>query len=305
LTRAVTRVGNRMEILITGVNGFIGHHLANGLIARGYSITGLGQEKECLVKGISSYFTGSVLDKGLIQKVMESVEVVIHLAALTGHKDIVDNRFTALEINFLGTKNVLDAFSKSKAAKKFIYSSTGKVYGRAELPFSEQQTPNPLNILGKSKLITEKLIDFYNDNKKEFIILRIFNAYGPKQSQNFLIPTILGQLDSNKIVLGDVKAKRDYVYIEDVIKAFISAIEKKMQGLSIFNVCTRKSTSAEEIVEIVSKIKGIEIKVKNNSSRLRSDEVDVEYGLYDKAKDVLGWEPKYGVKEGLTHMIKG
>jgi len=163
-----------------------------------------------------------------------------------------------------------------------------------------------MNILGKLKLETEKLIYSYNDNKKEFIIFRVFNVYGPLQNGNFLIPTILKQLKKeDEIVLGDVKAKRDYVYIDDLVSAFVLAIEKKgTAGVSIYNICTGKSLSALEIVKIINKIKGIDIRIKVNPVLIRADEKKDEYGSFEKALKNLGWEPKINIEEGLRRLLK-
>lgn len=306
-----------MRILITGINGFIGQHLARELLKRGHFIVGVGRNKKCKVDNIKTYYEGTVLDKKLVEKATTGVEAVIHLAALTSHETIVDKRFETLETNFLGTKNVLDAFLKSKKTRKFLYSSTGKVYGKiVHLPISEGRPTNPQNILGKSKLIAERLIDFYNDkqslrpnglNQKEFIIFRIFNTYGPGQRKNFLIPTILEQLKKGKkeIILGDIEAKRDYVYIDDLVNAFVLAVEGKVhKGVVIYNICTGLSSSAFQIVKIISKIKEIDIKVKVNSALKRRDEMKDEYGSYEKAKRYLGWEPRYSLKEGLEILCR-
>lgn len=302
-----------MRILITGINGFIGQQLAEQLIKRRHNVVGLSRSKRCKVNNIKTYHSGSVLDKKLVEKATRHVEAVIHLAALTSHETIVENKFETLETNFLGTKNILDAFSKSKNSRKFLYASSGKVYGNIiNLPIREDHPTNPQNILGKGKLITEKLIDFYNENnkknQKEFIIFRIFNIYGPGQRKNFLIPTILGQLKYGKkekeIVLGDVEAKRDWVYIDDVVNAFILAIEGKAhKGLWIFNICTDFSSSASHIVKLISKIKGINIKVKVNSLLIRHDEEKDEYGSFERAKKYLGWEPKVNIREGLQRLL--
>ncbi|MCL5439126.1 MAG: NAD(P)-dependent oxidoreductase [Patescibacteria group bacterium] len=296
-----------MRILITGINGFIGQHLGDLLLKRGHFVTGIGRSKKCKVANVRIYYKGTVLDKKLVEKAIKDVETVVHLAALTSHEDIVNNRFASLETNFLGTKNILDAFLKSRTSRKLLYSSTGKVYGKVmHLPISENHPISPLNILGKSKLITEKLIDFYNNNQKEFVIFRIFNAYGPRQRENFLIPTILKQLHEGKkeIILGDTDAKRDYVYIDDLVDAFIKTIEQKGPlGVSTYNICTSLGLSASQIVKTISKIKGIDIKVKTNPVLFRVDEMKEEYGSYEKAKKILGWKPKISIKEGLQKLI--
>lgn len=296
-----------MRILITGINGFIGQNLARSLIKRGHSITGISRNKKCKVKGVI-YYSGSVLDKRLVERASRNIAVIIHLAALTSHEAIVRNKFETLETNLAGTKNILDAFLKSKNSRKFLYASSGKVYGKIiNLPISEDHPTSPQNILGKGKLITEKLIDFYSNKEKEFIIFRIFNIYGPGQRKNFLIPTILEQLKTGKkeIILGDVEAKRDWVYIDDVVRAFILAVEAKAHnGLHIFNICTGFSSSASQIIKLISKIKGIDIKVKVNPLLIRQDEMKDEYGSYDKAKKYLGWNPKISLKKGLEILCK-
>lgn len=297
-----------MKILITGINGFLGQHLARALISRGHFVRGLDLREKSLVENISDYVAGNILDKKITEKAIEGMEAVVHMAALTAHQEIVDNRFETLEINFLGTKNILDVFSKSASGKKFIYSSTGKVYGDIKfLPITEEHPTLPINILGKSKLITERLIDFYNNNEKSFVIFRIFNAFGLNQKDSFLIPTILNQIKkSAKITLGDTEAKRDYVYISDVIAAFVLAVEKNINpGLSIFNICSGQGFNAKNIVSEISRIKNVSITVSSDPKLFRKEEEkDVEYGSYEKAEQILGWRPQYSLKRGLEEIIK-
>lgn len=287
-----------MKVLITGINGFIGKHLSAALREKGHFVYGIDI-------GDSS---GDVLDKEAVKKAMEGAETVIHLAALTSHQDIVGNKFKALEINFLGTKNVLDAFSESKTAKKFIYSSTGKVYGDIKfLPITEEHPLLPLNILGKSKLITEKLIDFYSkDSQKSFVIFRIFNVFGQGQRESFIVPNILSQINnSGKVELGNTKPRRDYVYIKDVARAFVLALENEIgPGISYFNICSGKAVNVEEIVSLMSKIKNKKIEINiDQGAFIRKDEKEIEYGSYEKIKNKLGWEPEYSLKKGLEEII--
>lgn len=294
-----------MTIAITGVNGFIGQHLSKALIRKGYAVTGIGKEDKSVIPRVL-YHKGDVLNKKFLGKIIYDCDAIVHLAALTSHKDIVDNQLKTQKINLNGTKNILDIFIKSKA-KKFIYPSTGKVYGNIRyLPIDENHPTQPQNILGKLKLEVEDLIKSYETQQKKLIIFRAFNVYGHGQDENFLIPTILKQLSDGKreIILGDVKAKRDYVYIDDLVSAFVLAIEKKLPpGVSIYNICTGKESSASQIVNMISKIKGIDIKIKVNPALIRGDEMKEEYGSFEKAKRVLGWEPKVNFKDGLGRLI--
>jgi nucleoside-diphosphate-sugar epimerase len=296
-----------MKILITGVNGFIGQHLAKKLLKRKRFVLGIGQTKSSKVSDIKLYYKGSVLDKKLLEKALEETDIIVHLAAITSHKEIVDKKSKALETNLLGTKNVIEAFLKSKRTKKFIFASTGKVYGKIlYLPITEEHPTNPLNILGKSKLEVENLIKRYDNNSKDLTIFRIFNVYGPGQNENFLIPTILKQLSLGKkeLALGDVEAKRDYVYVDDLVEAFILAIEKEKKGISIYNICTGIGTSAAQIVNMIDKIKGEKIGINVNPDLIRIDEMKNEYGSFKLAKKNLGWEPKISLEDGLKLLLK-
>jgi len=292
------------NILITGVNGFIGRALSKRFLAQGYNVIGIDIHKESM-DAISKYYSGSVLDKDFLKPLIEQVDYVIHLAALTAHKDIVDNRFKAMELNFLGTKNVLDAFIKSKT-KKFVYASTGKVYGRIySLPLTEESPKEPLNPLGKSKYLTERLIDFYSSPEKSLLILRLFNVYGKNLNKNFLIPNLIEQVKHSDVVtLGDINAKRDYIYIEDVVNAFNLCLENKTNEFEIFNVCSGIPRNAKDILEILERILKKEIKIKINPSLFRYDEYPVEYGSYEKIKSRFGWSPLNSLESFLQDMVK-
>jgi len=299
-------------VLVTGVNGFIGRRLAKALASMGHEVIGLDLEDSCDVDGIKSYHQADVLEKDAITKAARNVRVIVHLAALTTHEEIVGNKYAALDINLRGTKNVLEVFNESVTARQLIYSSTGKVYGDIlQLPITEEHPLNPRNILGKSKRLAEDLVDFYVEEGKEYIVLRIFNVYGPGQRGHFLVPTILSQIERTsagecEITLGDIKAVRDYTYIDDVIGAFVKAVEKKREdGLHVYNISSNRGASAEDIVRIIGKLMNIGIGIKVDEHRYRADEADIEYASFDKAHKSLGWSPKYGLREGLERTIQG
>lgn len=300
-----------MVVLITGVNGFIGRNISTLLINSGHRIIGLDIHDSSQIEGIDQYYSESILNKQILDNLACKADVIIHLAAITAHSEIINKKYETLEINFNGTRNVLNAFKASKRAKKFIYASTGKVYGEIdELPVNEESITKPLNILGKSKLITEQLIDFYSDDKKNYVIFRIFQVYGPGQLTNFLIPTILSQLRLDKraaqiITLGDINAKRDYVFIEDIATAFKSVICNDIQnGIQIFNLSSGDALSAKDIIEVFERLFDLKIEIDINQELFRRDEELVEYGSNLKARDILGWQPKFSIEQGLKRIIK-
>lgn len=293
-----------MTVAITGVNGFIGKNLTAQLQGKGYQIFGLGQQEKPDTN-LSLYIKGSVLENDKIEQLLKDADCVVHLAAITSNKEIMSNPRKAEEINLQGTKNILEVFRKSKA-KKLIFPSTGKVYGEIKyLPIDENHPTIPKNILGKSKLKAEKLMESYKNFDKQIFIFRIFNVYGPG-NQNYLIPTILNQISGkeNEITLGDINAKRDYLYVDDLVDAFMLAIEKgAKEDLSIYNICSGVSSSAREIVNLISKIKNVRISVKVNPKLLRKDESPNEYGSFKLARKELGWYPKVSLEDGLRKML--
>ena len=160
-----------MDILITGVNGFLGINIAEMLAKSGHRVVGLGKKNFSKLEFLYAYHSVSVLDQESLNLIVKEVDCVIHLAAITAHADIIDNKYETLDINLNGTRNILNAFKSSIRAKKFIYASSGKVYGNIkELPLTEESDTSPINILGKSKLIAEKLIDFYSDKDKSYLV---------------------------------------------------------------------------------------------------------------------------------------
>jgi len=300
-----------LDVLITGVNGFIGRNISTLLINSGHGIIGLDVDDCSQIEGIDQYYSESILNKTILDNLACKVDVIIHLAAITAHSEIIEKKYKTLEINLNGTRNVLNAFKASKRAKKFIFASTGKVYGEIdELPVNEKSITKPLNILGKSKLITEQLIDFYSDDEKSYVIFRIFQAYGPGQLTNFLIPTILSQLRLDKratqtITLGDINVKRDYIFVEDIAAAFKCVISNDIpNGIQIYNLSSGNALSAKNIIAVIERLFDLKIEIDINEELFRSDEESVEYGSNLKAKHVLGWQPKFSIEEGLKTIIK-
>lgn len=292
------------KIFISGVNGFIGNNLARYFIHGGFDVVGIGRKEKSTVDGVK-YLQSDILDADKYSHLVSGSDLVVHLAATTFHDEIVKNPTEAFWTSWFGTWNILKAFSAG-TGRHFLYASTGKVYGDAgPLPFREEITCRPLNILGFTKYTCEHLVDFFSrlNQQKSFSVARIFNVYGKGQRDSFLIPAIIKQIkDGNKIIgLGDIKAKRDYVYIDDVVSAVSSIMFAGGTGLKIFNVGSGNSYSAEDIVKLISRITGDNLGISGDFSKKRIDELDEEYCSYDKLAG-LGWKP-HTLEDGLREML--
>lgn len=297
------------KVLVAGSEGFIGKNLVCKLLKRNYAVYGISKrQRPETMHGNYHYTSMDVLDRKKVDGLFRQgpFDSVIYLASITAYQQVSKDKEPALQLNTTGLINFLENVAKNPQTK-FVFASNGKVYGEAEkLPLSEDQRPNPINIFGKIKWVAEKLIDLYShQSRNRFVILRIFNVYGPGQGIDFLVPTILSQLmDGNgEVTLGDIYNRRDYIYIDDVVSAIELLLEHELPpGLNIFNAGNGQSFSAYDIVKTIEEILGEKIMIKTDQSKIRKNEPANEYADIDKLLS-LGWSPNYDLKTGLEKTI--
>jgi UDP-glucose 4-epimerase len=297
------------KVLVTGSEGFLGRRLVDRLVAAGCEVHGLDRAAGRPSSEKYRLENIDVLDASrlLSYAVACAPDAIVHLAALTAHDEMVNQKTATLKINLQGTMNLLDACNAS-GARQFVYASTGKVYGRIErLPLSEEHPLRPRNVLGKTKVIAENLIDFYaQDCPARMTVLRIFNVYGPGQRNSFLVPTILAQLagGGSRVALGNIEDQRDYIYIDDVIDAFLCVLLRPEEEASaVFNVGTGVASSAADVVRTVGEVLQRRIAISTESSRFRGDEDPVEYADTAKLR-TLGWRPAHTLRQGLEKTVE-
>lgn len=297
-----------MKVLITGINGFLGRELVDWLkYKEGIELFGMARTKAELPL---KYIEADILDKNLVQNAFRKYhfDIVIHLAAITAHDQIVENQYETLNINVNGTKNLLQAFNKYCKNALFVYASTGKVYGDTnETPISEEALTKPMNILGKSKYITERIVDFYAEPNNKYLITKIFNIFGGKQKDNFIVPTIINQLKHGTILnLGNITDQRDYLYIKDFIDAFWKCIEHKdeLKQVEIINIGSGIAASVHDIICAFEKYLGIKITVQTDKCKLRNDEKPLECCNNTKLKKLTGWYMRYSFEDALKEICE-
>lgn len=301
-----------MKVLLTGANGFIGSNLIKKLkSAPNMEIYTISRKDQELDPAITSYCC-DILDRDQIFHIFEkhSFDVVIHLAALTAHEEIINNKYLSLGTNLKGTENVVSAFNRFCRNAVFLYSSSGKVYGRTnEMPITEEAMERPTTILGKGKYITERLLDFYADiESNKYVVMRIFNIYGGDQKENFIVPTLLKQLSQGpRLELGNIYDKRDYLYIDDLVSAIEGLIinRQKLSGFEVINIGSGIPVSVEEIIEelkIILELPRIDITI--SQQRKRYDETEVEYCSIKKIHELTGWERRFDLRTGLIETCR-
>lgn len=298
-----------MRILITGASGFIGRRILQDMAGSPntelFAISRSGLD----MPGVT-FLHCDVLDEKAVEGVFEygPYDCVVHLAAITAHNEIVDKKQRTFETNLLGTINLLKSFNRHCAGGQFLYASTGKVYGKTnEIPITERAYINPTNILGKTKRITEEVIDLYAVPENRYLICRIFNIYGEHQRRNFVVPTILDQLDLECITLGNLKDLRDYLYIGDLSTAMQACMTHAdhFAPLDHVNIGSGEMACVADILREIETLIGKKLQVKSVSGRFRQDETPVEFCSHDKLTALTGWTPSYSLAEGLEKTLRG
>ncbi|MFC1985414.1 NAD-dependent epimerase/dehydratase family protein [Chloroflexota bacterium] len=280
------------RILVTGDNGFVGRHLVERLKQKGAEVI--------ILKDIDGYRI-DVRDWQKIKN-LAIVDIIYHLAGITHTPFSLVNPREIYEVNVLGTINMLE-LSRLHNVEKLIFASS-YVYGHPQyLPIDEKHPIEPTSPYARSKVLAEQLCYSYSkDFGVKYIILRCFNIYGEGQNEDFLIPLIVKQLRIGKIELEDPEPKRDFVYISDVINAYIES--GSFDGDSeTFNIGYGKSYSVKGIVDKVIQLRGRYIEVNYRNNR-RKNEIMNTVADISKAKDKLNWKPMVSIEEGLNKMIE-
>lgn len=279
------------KILVTGSDGFVGKNLSEELKR---------QDAEVLTLTDCSGRRIDIRNPQLMRDVQDA-DIVYHLAAITSVPFSFEKPRETYEVNVLGTLNILE-MCRMCNVQKIIFASS-YVYGQPKyLPINEEHPFQPTNPYARSKILGEELCKAYNaDFGLECIIVRPFNIYGQGQSENFLIPSIIIQIQNGKIELKDPEPKRDYIYISDVIDAYIKAGEFN-GDFDAFNIGYGKSYGVREIVDKIIQIYGTDVKVNYTNERRRNEIMDTVADI-KHAKEKLGWKPNVDIDTGLYNII--
>jgi len=274
-----------MKIAVTGSSGFVGSQLVQQLKKAGHQIFSLD-----IASGIDLTNWNEV-------KKTPAIDCVFHLAAKTFVPAAFKNPQSFYHTNLISTLNALELCRRDSA--KFIYASS-YVYGAPKyLPVDEEHPTGAHNPYAQSKLMGEDLCKAYwRDFSISSCIIRPFNIYGPGQPSSFLIPEIIRQAQAGNICLKDPRPKRDFIYIDDVISAYMACLNFSEQGVTAFNIGSGKSFSVKEIAQMIAKqFKSTTLSFLNEH---RPNEVLDTVADISKAKKLLNWNPLTKLKDGLN-----
>ena len=299
-----------MKIVVTGGAGFIGSHVVEALLAEGHSIIVVDD----LSSGSQSNVPKDVLFSQMDIRSKEFFDLIVaekpgalvhHAAHIHVGRSVENPAFDA-DCNIMGTINMMQAAVKAGSVKKVIFASTGgAMYGEKPTPFNEGMPPQPLSPYGISKRSAELYLYFYYKQYGiPFTALRYANVYGPRQNPHGeagVISIFLQKLKAEEIpnINGDGKQTRDYVYVEDVAAANVLALKSDFVGE--LNIGTATETDVNETYRLVKSAFGSSLDATHGADR--AGEQKTSSLSYDKAKEILGWQPSVSFREGIAKTV--
>lgn len=305
----------KKKVLVTGGAGFIGSHLVDRLVREGYPVRIIDNLSSGKLENIQhhidtnkvEFIQGDIRDAELVNKSVDAVGFVVHLAAIISVPFSVENPDLTFDVNIQGTHNLLVAATE-KGVEKFVFISSCAVYGDPEAnPVTENMKTNPISPYAESKLIAERYCLSYNQsNQLKTVVLRFFNVYGPRQSMNAysgVITLFINKVNQKEplIVYGDGSQTRDFVNVRDIVDAILAAMRNEKAEGEVFNIGSGKPTSINELAKTVLELGNVDLEIKYEKHRTG----DIEHSLADitKARKLLGYEPKVNLSDGLRELI--
>jgi nucleoside-diphosphate-sugar epimerase len=304
------------RVLVTGGAGFIGSHLVETLMSEGFDVVVLddfssGRRENLSVYSGESNFClveGDVRVKADVEKALEGVNVVFHLAAIVSVDFSVKDPLLVNEVNVGGTLNILRESLKA-GVKRFVYASSCAVYGEpVNLPINEEHPARPMSPYGVSKLAAEHYCRvFYEVYGIETVCLRFFNVYGPRQMIGPYSGVIVQFIDKLKhgekpIIYGDGNQTRDFVFVGDVVDAYLRAMRCKNCVGETINVGSGVETSINRLADALIELFGTR-DIKPVYAKARAGDIRRSYADLSKAEGLLGYKPKTSLKEGLAILL--
>lgn len=306
-------------VTVFGSEGFIGSHFIELLLKKNYNVKAVilynsysnkANLQKIKNKNLSIFF-GNVEDYDFCEHVLKKTDYIVNFSALISIPYSYISPESYIKTNIMGALNICRSVKKNpKKIKKFVQISTSEVYGSAiYTPINEDHPLQPQSPYSASKIGGDAICrSFYYTFGIPLIIARPFNTFGPRQSQRAVIPTIINQIlnKKKKIKLGNLKAKRDFVYVEDTCNAIYKLMKSssKTNG-DIFNICSEKAYSIKEIFYKIKKILKSNCLLEMDNSRLRplKSEVSLLLGSSKKIKKMCKFKINENFDQGLSKTI--
>ncbi len=304
------------KVLVTGADGFIGSHLTEMLLEKGYSVRAL-----CYYNSFNSWgwlegndhpklevVLGDIRDPGFCKQITKGVDLIFHLAALIAIPYSYLAADSYVDTNIKGTLNICQA-AKENGTRRILITSTSEVYGTAKyVPIDEKHPKQPQSPYSATKIAADAIaLSFYNAFNLPVVIVRPFNTYGPRQSARAIIPTIITQIAAGKkeIKVGDLTPTRDFNYVKDTCAGFIQLANCDAAIGQEINIASNNEISMLDTLNLISKIMESDVKFVEDEIRLRPEKSEVFrlWGDNSKIRKLTNYSPSYSLEDGLKETI--
>lgn len=309
--------GSNPKVLVTGISGFVGPHLARALQAgAGADVIGVGhgEAPSELVGLLDSYIDCDLTSQSEVYKKIDLRELnaVIHLAGLSvqGQSFAEPQRFIAS--NSAMTIHLFELALKQKVLPRFVVVSSGSVYDNQQpMPLGESSRLGHSSPYAISKILVENLCDYYRLRGLECVVARPFTHTGPGQSIGFLIPDLARQLidlGANKTIsVGNLATRRDYSDVRDIVKAYTKLATAESLSHNLYNVCSGTPRSGEQLLSIIMDELGLaqkDVTIVVDQTKLRPSDPREIYGDNSRITTDTGWKPTFTIEQTIEDYLK-
>ena len=304
-------------ILVTGADGFIGSHLTEMLVDKGYRVKALSQYnsfnnwgwlEDLPCKDKIEVLTGDIRDSHYCKHITKDVDIIFHLAALIAipYSYIAPDSY--VDTNIKGTLNICQA-AKEHGNIRVIHTSTSEVYGTAQyVPIDEHHPLQPQSPYSATKIAADAMaMSFYNAFELPVTIARPFNTYGPRQSARAIIPTIITQIANGvkEIELGDITPTRDFNYVEDICRGFVALAQCDESIGQTVNIGSNFEISIGDTLNMIKELMNSKVKFIVDEQRIRPKKSEVFRLWCDNSKieKLTGFKPEVDIRQGIQRTI--
>jgi GDP-4-dehydro-6-deoxy-D-mannose reductase len=317
--RSIDVGGPQVRVLITGITGFVGSHLADALIKNpALSLFGVVRNPDKLMPGLRgqlTYYVGDLESESFVRHVLEEVQpqAIYHLAGQAFVPMAWSHPWQTFQTNILPQLNLFTGLIELDLRPRFLSVGSAKVYGQhvgSELPINEDAPLQPDSPYGVSKAAQDLMAQqYFLSHQMPVIRVRPFNHIGPRQAAHFVTATFAQQialaeagLSEPIIRVGNLSAQRDFTDVRDVVRAYRLLIEKGPPG-EAYNIASGKATTVQEVLNRLLSLSTTEIQVIHDQARLRPIDQPVSYGAIDKIERDVGWQPEISLDDSLKDIL--
>lgn len=304
------------KILVTGAGGFIGSNLVERLVEQGHQVKAFvrynsrgnwGWLDASFYRKEIEFISGDIRDYDSVLAAAQDCDQIFHLAALIGIPYSYVSPSAYIKTNIEGTYNVLQA-SLTHEVRNVLITSTSETYGTAQyVPIDEQHPLVGQSPYSASKIAADQLaISYYRSFNAPVKIVRPFNTYGPRQSARAIIPTIISQILSGRVLkLGNLAPTRDLTYVQDTVNGFIEISEHDELNGTVTNIGMNQEISVGDLARKIGKLIGVDVQWEVDLHRFRPEKSEVERLMSNNTRIIkyTNWKPRYSLEQGLVETI--